>query len=66
MRFLQGKDNEMSEHIYDKFDLINRFDSILGLTLEKIDNKNFFDRIKEYSLQKGVAGSLIEQCVLGY
>ena len=56
----------MSEHIYDKSDLINRFDSILGLTLEKIDNKNFFERIKEYSLQKGVAGSLIEQCVLGY
>lgn len=56
----------MSEHIYDKSDLINRFESILGLTLEQIDNKNFFDRIKEYSLQKGVAGSLIEQCVLGY
>ncbi len=56
----------MSEHIYDKSDLINRFESILGLTLEKIDNKNFFERIKEYSLQKGVAGSLIEQCVLGY
>lgn len=66
MGFLQRKDNEMSEHIYDKSDLINRFDSILGLTLEKIDNKNFFERIKEYSLQKGVAGSLIEQCVLGY
>ena len=56
----------MPEHIYDKSDLINRFESILGLTLEKIDNKNFFDRVKEYSLQKGVAGSLIEQCVLGY
>lgn len=56
----------MPEHIYDKSDLINRFESILGLTLEKIDNKNFFNRIKEYSLQKGVAGSLIEQCVLGY
>ena len=56
----------MSEHIYDKSDLINRFESILGLTLEKIDNKNFFERIKEYPLQKGVAGSLIEQCVLGY
>lgn len=56
----------MSEHIYDRSDLINRFESILGLTLEKIDNKNFFERIKGYSLQKGVVGSLIEQCVLGY
>lgn len=56
----------MSEHVYDKSNLINRFESILGLTLEEIDNKNFFDRIKEYPLQKGVAGSLIEQCVLGY
>lgn len=56
----------MPEHIYDKSDLIDRFEHILGLTLEEIDNKNFFDRIKEYSLQKGVAGSLIEQCVLGY
>lgn len=66
MGFLQRKDDKMSEHIYDKSDLINRFESILGLTLEKIDNKNFFNRIKEYSLQKGVAGFLIEQCVLGY
>lgn len=56
----------MSEHIYDKSDLINRFDQILELTLEQIDNKRFFDRVKEYPLQKGVAGSLIEQCVLGY
>ncbi len=56
----------MPEHIYDKSDLINRFEHILGLTLEEIDNKNYFDRIKECSSQKGVAGSLIEQCVLGY
>ena len=56
----------MSEHIYDKSDLINRFENILGLTWEEIDNKKFFERIKEYSLQKGVAGSLIEQCGLGY
>lgn len=56
----------MAEHIYKKEDLVNRFDNILGITLEKIDNKGFFDRVQAYSLQKGVAGSLIEQCVLGY
>lgn len=56
----------MAEHIYEKEDLVNRFDNILGITLEKIDNKGFFERVQAYSLQKGVAGSLIEQCVLGY
>lgn len=56
----------MPEHIYSKEDLVNRFDNILNVTLEKIDNKGFFERIRAYSLQKGVAGSLIEQCVLEY
>lgn len=56
----------MPEHIYSKDDLVNRFDNILNVTLEEIDNKGFFERIKAYSLQKGVAGSLIEQVVLGY
>ena len=56
----------MAEHIYKKEDLVNRLDNILGLSLEKIDNKGFFERVQAYSLQKGVAGSLIEQCVLGY
>lgn len=67
-RIFAAEDKEMSEHIYDKSDLIGRFESILELTLEEIDNKNFFDQMKTkgYSLQKGVAGSLIEQCVLGY
>lgn len=56
----------MPDHIYEKSDLIDRFDHILGITLEHVDNKGFFDRIQAYALQKGVAGSLIEQCVLGY
>lgn len=56
----------MAEHIYEKSDLIKKFDNILGCTLEQIDNCDFFKRIQSYSLQKGVAGSLIERCVLGY
>lgn len=56
----------MPDHIYNKSDLISRFDNILDITLEEIDNKGFFDRIQAYALQKGVAGSLIEQCVLEY
>ena len=56
----------MPEHIYSKTDLINRFDAILGKTLEEIDNKGIFARVQEFNLQKGVAGSLIEQCVLDY
>ena len=56
----------MPEHIYSKTDLINRFDAILGKTLEEIDNKGIFAHVQEFNLQKGVVGSLIEQCVLDY
>ncbi|MBQ7359526.1 MAG: hypothetical protein IJW63_05480 [Lachnospiraceae bacterium] len=56
----------MAEHIYEKADLVSRFDSILGLTLEQIDDRDYFEHIQAYALQKGVAGSLIEQCVLRY
>lgn len=66
MGSLKRKDNEKSNHIYNKSDLIHRFERILELTLEEIDNKHLFDQIKGCSLQKGIAGSLIEQCVLGY
>ena len=56
----------MPDHRYDKQDLIQRFDGLLGLDLEKVDNIGFFNRIQAYALQKGVVGSLIEQSVLGY
>ena len=56
----------MPEHRYEKTYLINKFDRILGYTLEEIDQIGFFNRIQVYALQKGVAGSLIEQSVLGY
>ncbi len=56
----------MAEHKYLKSDLITTFDGILGKTLEEVDNDGFFDRIRMYHRQKGVVGSLIEKCVLGY
>lgn len=56
----------MSEHVYDKADLINRFDSILGKQLGEIDTIGMFEHVQSFNLQKGVAGAVIEQCVLGY
>lgn len=56
----------MPDHIYAKEDLIARFDAILGKTLEEIDDIGMFAQVLEFNLQKGVVGSLIEQCVLGY
>ncbi len=56
----------MPEHIYKKEDLIKRFDTILNKTFEEIDNKGIFEHFQEVKLQKGIAGSVIEQCVLGY
>lgn len=56
----------MAEHVYTKADLINRFDGILDKTLGEIDNKGIFDHVKQFGSQKGIAGTIIEQCVLGY
>lgn len=58
----------MAEHRYTKADLIQRFDGILEKTLEEIDNIGMFDHVldEDFKLQKGIAGSVIEQCVLGY
>ena len=56
----------MPEHKYTKADLIQRLEKVLGATFGEVDNNGFFERIRAYPLQKGVAGSLIEQCVLGY
>lgn len=57
---------ERVEHIYTKEDLINRFDNILNKQLGEIDNLEIFNHVQEFDLQKGVAGTIIEQCVLGY
>lgn len=54
------------EHIYTKENLISRFDGILNKKLGEVDNLGIFDHVQEFDLQKGVAGTIIEQCVLGY
>lgn len=56
----------MPNHIYEKKDLIQRFDSILGEKFENIDNVGMFEHVQDFNHQKGVAGAVIEQCVLGY
>lgn len=58
----------MPEHRYKRSDLVDRFDAILGKTLEEIDNVGMFEHMKQkgFKLQKGVAGAVIEQSVLGY
>ena len=58
----------MPEHRYEKEDLINRCDNVLGKTFGEIDNKGLFEHVYEegFNLQKGIAGTVFEQCVLGY
>ena len=56
----------MAEHVYTKADLITRFDDILDKTFADIDNKGIFEHVKQFGSQKGIAGTIIEQCVLGY
>ncbi len=58
----------MPEHRYEKADLIHRFDDILNKTLEEVDDKGLFEHVREegFRLQKGIAGAVVEQCVLGY
>lgn len=58
----------MAEHIYEKDELVRRFDGILNKTFEEIDTIGMFEHVRQedFKLQKGIAGSVIEQCVLGY
>lgn len=56
----------MAEHVYTKADLISRFDDILDKPFADIDNKGIFEHVKQFGSQKGIAGTIIEQCVLGY
>ena len=55
-----------TEHVYTKEDLIDRFDAILGKTLGEIDDLGIFEQAQTFIHQKGIAGTIIEQCVLRY
>lgn len=56
----------MDAHVYDKAALIRRLDLYLKKTLGEIDNLGIFENVKQYSLQKGIAGTVVEQCLFGY
>lgn len=58
----------MPEHRYKRSKLIDVFEDIVGKTLEEIDKAGMFEHMKNkgFKLQKGVAGAVIEQSVLGY
>ena len=58
----------MNEHRYEKEDLIRRFDNILNKSFGEIDNCGMFEHVRTegFNLQKGIAGAVVEQCVLGY
>lgn len=54
------------DHVYNKSDLIRLFEASRGKTFEMIDNKGMFDHVRDFPLQKGIAGAVVEQCILGY
>ena len=56
----------MSEHIFSKADVIHRLELCLKKTLGEIDNKGIFNNFQNVKYQKGIAGTIIEQCVFGY
>lgn len=37
-----------------------------GKTFGEIDNRGIFEYVRRFNLQKGVAGTVVEQCVFGY
>ncbi len=56
----------MKEHKFSKSDVIYRLEQCLNRTLGEIDNKGIFADVKRFKLQKGIAGTIIEQSVFGY
>ena len=63
---MSRKKDHPQEHVYSKVDLITRFEGIKGSTLLEIDDLGILQNAREYNLQKGIAGTIIEQCVLRY
>ena len=56
----------MPNHVFRKNDLIRRLEAYLGKTLELIDNKGLFEQARKQNRQKGIAGSVVEQCIFDY
>lgn len=56
----------MPEHFFDKKELVLRLESCLGKTFEIIDDKGLFAHVQKFKSQKGIIGSVVEQCIFGY
>ncbi len=54
------------KHTFTKEDLEIKFNAIIGKTIAEIDNKSILEYARQYNLQKGIVGTIIEQCVLDY
>lgn len=56
----------MANHRYEKSDVIHRLELSLGKTLGEIDNRGIFSHVQSFTRQKGVAGTVVEQCIFEY
>lgn len=54
----------MKEQVYEKSDVINRLDRCCQKTLGQIDNKEIFNRVKEFPLQKALLVLLLNSVFL--
>ncbi len=61
-----SRPNEFSldpSHVFTRDEVCSRLDAAMGRTLEEVDSKHVFDNP---TLNKGIAGHVIEESVLGY
>lgn len=56
----------MSDHVFEKKDVLQRLEDCVGKKFEDIDNKGIFDYVQKYNLQKGIAGEVVEKCIFEY
>ena len=58
--------NIMAEHRFDYETVEEMLKKIRNMKLGDIDNRHIFDHVQDMRLQKGIAGTVIEQCVFNY
>ncbi len=56
----------MAGHKFDRYEIKRRFRNIRGKTLGELDTLGLFESVRDIPHQKGIAGDIIEQCVLEY
>lgn len=55
-----------TRNIFEREELENILENVLGKTLGEVDTNNVFEKTKKYPKITGIAGDVIEQSVLGY